>query len=41
MLLTPHIAGRSTQSMDNMVGMVLQNIDSVMAGKGAVSPVPA
>lgn len=39
--LTPHIAGRAPESMDNMVGMVLQNIDSFMAGKGAISPVPS
>lgn len=39
-LLSPHIAGRSAESMHNMATLVLRNIDNFSAGKGVVTPVP-
>jgi len=39
-LLAPHMGGRSAEAMGNMGELVLQNIDSFVAGHGLVTPVP-
>lgn len=41
LLLTPHIAGRSPESMQAMVDLVLRNIDSHLSGLGVVTPIPS
>lgn len=40
-LLTPHIAGRSPESMQAMVDLVLRNIDSHISGHGVITPIPS
>jgi D-3-phosphoglycerate dehydrogenase len=40
LLLTPHVAGRSPDSMQAMVDLVLRNIDSHLAGQGVLTPIP-
>ena len=39
-LLSPHVAGRSEESMREMSELVLKNMNSFFAGKGLVTPVP-
>ncbi|RCW68575.1 2-hydroxyacid dehydrogenase [Pseudorhodoferax soli] len=39
-LLSPHVAGRSEESMRNMAELVMRNMNSFFAGNGLVTPVP-
>ncbi|MBU6256938.1 MAG: 2-hydroxyacid dehydrogenase [Burkholderiales bacterium] len=41
LLLSPHIAGRSPESMQAMVDLVLRNIDSHLSGRGVITPIPS
>ena len=41
LLLTPHIAGRSPESMQAMVDRVLRNIDNHLSGHGVITPMPS
>lgn len=40
LLITPHVASRSHESMNNMVAMALENLDAYVSSKKLISPVP-
>jgi lactate dehydrogenase-like 2-hydroxyacid dehydrogenase len=41
LVLTPHIAGRSPEAVDNMMSLVIQNLTAHFAGQPVATPVPA
>ncbi len=40
LLLTPHVAGRSPESMKAMMNLLLRNIDNHLSGRELVTPIP-
>lgn len=40
LVLTPHIAGRSPEAVDNMMSLVIQNLTAHFAGQPVLTPVP-
>ncbi|MNF11024.1 Glycerate dehydrogenase [compost metagenome] len=40
LVITPHVAGRSPQSVENMMELVLSNLEAHFAGKPVMTPVP-
>lgn len=40
LLMTPHVAGRSPEAMENMMKMVLGNLNAHFAGQAVLTPVP-
>ncbi|MFU2317412.1 2-hydroxyacid dehydrogenase [Rahnella sp. PCH160] len=40
LVLTPHVAGRSPESVENMMTLVLSNLDAHFSGKPVMTPVP-
>lgn len=40
LVITPHVAGRSPQSVENMMALVLSNLEAHFAGKPVMTPVP-
>ncbi|WP_369787981.1 2-hydroxyacid dehydrogenase [Rouxiella sp. WC2420] len=41
LVMTPHVAGRSPQAMNNMMQLVLGNLNAHFSGKPVLTPVPA
>ncbi len=41
LILTPHIAGRSPEAVDNMMSLVIKNLTAHFAGQPVATPVPA
>lgn len=40
LVITPHVAGRSPESVENMLALVLANLEANFSGKPVVTPVP-
>ncbi len=41
LVMTPHVAGRSPEAMNNMMQLVLENLNAHFSGKPVITPVPA
>ncbi len=40
LVITPHVAGRSPESVENMLALVLSNLEAHFGGKPVLTPVP-
>lgn len=40
LVMTPHVAGRSPEAMDNMIKLVLGNLNAHFTGQAVLTPVP-
>ncbi len=39
-VLTPHVGSATVETREAMAGLVVRNLDAVLAGRSAVTPVP-